>query len=385
MDIRHLKIVREGNKITVEGLKGVIYVRGKSSYRVQLSLGKNAKGKYDVKRETIQGSKDDAIRLLINWNLEYLNNTLTVTNHQTVKQVYEEWIDDVEHYGAPNTHSFYKSMFEYYILPEHGHTKLKDFGLPQMQEVLKTYAHVDWHIKAAISTFISWCVDRNKLTENNCRKLKTTYKPKEKSEEDVWSIEQVKKVYSVLKFKNLYDIFIVIGIETGMRSQEILALTWDSFKDTSVVVKQAVKKRDQSDDFIIGTTKEEKVRVLFATDFLLEKLAIHKRNQEKHIAKTNGYINNNLIVADRLGGVPNQGYLRKYMARVAELAGVQYIPPKNLRSTHLSILNALGVPLPVVQAQGGHAEPSTTAKHYIRTYDETLRGAMLTLQKTLHG
>lgn len=45
MDIRHLKIVREGNKITVEGLKGVIYVRGKSSYRVQLSLGKNAKGK----------------------------------------------------------------------------------------------------------------------------------------------------------------------------------------------------------------------------------------------------------------------------------------------------------------------------------------------------
>lgn len=113
-----------------------------------------------------------------------------------------------------------------------------------------------------------------------------------------------------------------------MRSQEILALTWDSFKDTSVVVKQAVKKRDQSDDFIIGTTKEEKVRVLFATDFLLEKLAIHKRNHEKHIAKTNGYINNNLIVADRLGGVPNQGYLRKYMARVAELAGVQYIPPK---------------------------------------------------------
>ena len=40
------------NTIHIKGLRGTIYKRGKDSYRVQLSLGRNAEGKYDVKRET---------------------------------------------------------------------------------------------------------------------------------------------------------------------------------------------------------------------------------------------------------------------------------------------------------------------------------------------
>jgi hypothetical protein len=45
------------NTIHIKGLRGTIYKRGKDSYRVQLSLGRNAEGKYDVKRETIRGTE----------------------------------------------------------------------------------------------------------------------------------------------------------------------------------------------------------------------------------------------------------------------------------------------------------------------------------------
>jgi hypothetical protein len=51
-------------KVQIKGLRGTIYQRGEDSYRVQLSLGRNAQGKYDVKRETIRGTEQDAIDLL---------------------------------------------------------------------------------------------------------------------------------------------------------------------------------------------------------------------------------------------------------------------------------------------------------------------------------
>ncbi|MGI6532618.1 MAG: hypothetical protein ACOX29_09345 [Bacillota bacterium] len=66
--------------IHIPGLRGTIYKRGKDSYRVQLSLGRNPEGKYDIKRETIRGTKQDAIELLTRWNVEYLDNTIIPSN-----------------------------------------------------------------------------------------------------------------------------------------------------------------------------------------------------------------------------------------------------------------------------------------------------------------
>lgn len=54
------------------GLRGNIYQTGKNSYRLQLSLGRNADGGYDNKRETVRGTEQDAIDTLIRWNVQYL-------------------------------------------------------------------------------------------------------------------------------------------------------------------------------------------------------------------------------------------------------------------------------------------------------------------------
>ena len=99
------------SSIKVLGLRGTIYKRGKNSWRVQLSLGRNAEGKYDIKRETVRGRKQDAIELLTRWNVEYLDNTIQATNHQTVEQAYEEWIAFIKEYRTPNIHRFYAERF----------------------------------------------------------------------------------------------------------------------------------------------------------------------------------------------------------------------------------------------------------------------------------
>ena len=202
------------------GLRGTITQTGKNSYRVDLSLGRNAEGKYERKRETIRGTFQDALDLLIRWNVQYLDNVITVTNYQTVEQAYGEWIKHIKKHRKPNTYKFYTKRWKSNILPELGHMRLKDLTIGKMQDALDAHPANDTHNKRALRSFLNWCADRGKVKRFNFKLLETQSQPKPKTETDVWSFKQVQKVYAALAFKNLYDIFIVLGIECGLRPQE---------------------------------------------------------------------------------------------------------------------------------------------------------------------
>ena len=371
--------------IHIPGLRGTIYKRGKDSYRVQLSLGRNAQGKYDIKRETIRGTQQDAVNLLTRWNVEYLDNTITATNHQTVQKAYEEWIEFIREYRKPNTLRFYRERFESDILPEIGHRKLKDIKLANLQKILKKHPSKDRHNKRALSAFWGWCKTNKMVAENICIDLETQSEPKEQTEDDVWSLEEVQKMYKHLTFKNLYDIFIVLGVECGLRPQEILALTWDDVFEDHLAVEKAIVERDPL-EYIFGATKDRKKRYPATTPFVAERLRFHKAEQNKRILQTKDYNReSNLVVADGKGHVPDLKYIRTYIKRKAREAGIPPIPPKNLRTTHVSLLNDLGIPMPTIQKQVGHAEGSrVTKEHYIRNYHASLRQAVMHLHNRLH-
>lgn len=367
------------------GLRGSIYQRGKDSFRVQLSLGRNADGRYEIKRETVRGLQQDAIDLLTRWNAQYLDHTIQATNRRTVKQACEEWITHVQAYRTPHTARFYRQRFELDLLPELGCKRLQDLMLSDLQKALAKHPTKDKHNKRALSAFLNWCADMGQCNRFDLRRLKTKARARAKSERDVWSFDQVRKVYSALTFDNLYDIFIVLGVECGLRPQEAMALTWDKIRDNCLVIDAAVKERTPG-SFGLGTTKTEQARAVATTPYLLMKLTEHKANQELRIINTAGYNRAaNLVVADAMGNVPDINYIRKYIRRVAKRADVHYIPPKNLRSTYISLMNDLGIPLPLIQRAAGHSSPDVTSKHYIRIFDSSLQEAAALYHERLHG
>mgnify|MGYP000962796133 CR=1 FL=1 len=367
-------------------IRGSIVQRGKNSFRVRLSLGRGPDGKYIEKAETVRGTAQDAVDLLIRWNVQYLEHDLHPTSYETVQQAYEQWMTlVVKKYRAPNTVRFYQERFESDILPAIGHKRLKHLTLLDLQTLLAAKPAVDHHNKKALRVFFNWCADMSKCARLDFQKLETTYRPKEKTEKDVWTFDQVQKVYGVLTFNNLYDIFIVLGIEAGLRPQEIFALTWDKIHEDYLVIDSAVKARTPT-SYDIGATKTSKNRLVPTTPYLLEKLTTHRINQELRIANAAGYNRQaNLVVADSMGNVPYINYVRKYLKQVAKRAGVHPIPAKNLRSTYISLLTALGVPLSVIQESVGHSRPDVTSQHYIRVFEDNLRRAAIALHQRLHG
>lgn len=102
-------------------------------------------------------------------------------------------------------------------------------------------------------------------------------------------------MYDSLTFENLYDIFIVLGVELGLRPQEILGLKWDKVFDDYVAIERAVKKREP-DEFKLGVTKNRTSRrYLPLTPFLEEKLKLHREIQKQRIKKTRHYVDNNFL------------------------------------------------------------------------------------------
>ena len=371
--------------IQIPGLRGSIYKRGKNSYRVNLSLGRNAQGKYDIKRETIRGTLQDAINLLARWNVEYLDNTILPSNHQTIRELYEQWIEEVRIYLEPNTYDFYRVRWECYILDAIGHKRLSDVKLADLQRILREHITQDRQIKNAMSPFFTWCVAHKKIKENPCVNLRIKSKTNEKTEEDIWTPKEVKEVYSRLTFDNLYDIFIVLGVECGMRPQEILGLKWDKVFDNYIAIERAVKKREPG-EFILGPTKTASSRRSWPlTPFVKSALELHRQSQLERKSKNKNYVDNNLVVADANGNVPCLRYIGRYLKRKAAEAGVKQIPPKNLRATWMSLMNAAGVPLGLIQKGAGHERGSdVTVEHYLVTYSESLRGPAMLLHEKLH-
>ena len=90
-------------------------------------------------------------------------------------------------------------------------------------------------------------------------------------------------------------------------------------------------------------------------------------------------------MADRKGHVSNLTHIRRYIATIAEEAEVRVIPPKNFRTTHVSLMSDFGIPLSTIQKQAGHSQNSPVSKkHYIRNYTESPRNSATIFHDKLH-
>jgi len=164
--------------------------------------------------------------------------------------------------------------------------------------------------------------------KNPCSKLSIKSKPKERAEKDVWNFEGVNKIYEALTFDNLYDIFIVLGVELGLRPQEIYGLKWNRLFDDYVAIEEAIIKREQG-EFELGTTKTNtSKRYLPLIPFVQNKLDLHRFKQRERMAKCKDNVVNNLVVADRKGNDPCQRYVGRYIKSKAKSVGISPIPPK---------------------------------------------------------
>ncbi len=91
-----------------------------------------------------------------------------------------------------------------------------------------------------------------------------------------------KRLFAALK-GNPFEALFLTAVFTGMRVGEIIGLTWDCVDFEHGVIhieKQLVQTRVKGQDYVFGTLKNGKTRVIAPAPFVMEVLKKHKADQE---------------------------------------------------------------------------------------------------------
>ena len=176
-----------------------------------------------------------------------------------------------------------------------------------------------------------------------------------------------------------YEALILTAIFTGMRSGELLGLTWDciDFENGIIrVVKQLVQPRKKGRSFSFGTPKNGKGRTLSPAPFVMEVLKAHKKAQaELRIAAGPAWDDGgfpNLVFTHPDGSHLSQPTVWKALQKILERAGLESHRFHDLRHTYVVNAFRAGDDVKTVQQNAGHYSAAFTLDRYAHV-TETMR------------
>ena len=247
-------------------MRGHIQKRGKTSYRISISLGKGPDGKYRYYRETVRGNKENAERRLAELLLKYSTEDLAHVGDLTVDQLLDRWLEDlVKTNMEPNTYDFYSTTADY-IRPELGHCearKLHSLTIQTFYSKLQRKGGKDKsglspttvrHVHSTLSACLNYGKQHGIILSNPCEKAT----PPEPADyvPVVWTAEEMVRVLDVCDTEQ-YGIYVMLVLYTGLRINEALALRWKNvdLKRRVIHVVEAIKGFPVGKQPIIGRPK----------------------------------------------------------------------------------------------------------------------------------
>ncbi len=151
---------------------------------------------------------------------------------------------------------------------------------------------------------------------------------------------------------NLLGNSILVLIGTGLRVQELLALTKDDIAPDGSVIKvnKAVKMAFRIPS--LGSTKSEKSNRIVPVMKEYRAYAIYLREHSGSKFIWTSTRENGLYTVEE--------FRNRYSHTMKKLSGITYYPPHCCRHTYITNLEARHIPMELISALAGHEETSTT-------------------------
>ena len=218
-------------------------------------------------------------------------------------------------------------------------------------------------IKNIINRVFNWAIENRYIEKHIVSPvLGLSIQKFEEKVPEILSLEEIKKLLSVAKESgNIWYPIWTMALNTGMRSGELYALTWDQvdFEKNLILVHQSFDSFTKS----IGPTKGRYWRVVPISQtlraFLVELKVSHSGEENFVLPHTKTWINGDQAVP-----------LRDFLTQI----GIRSVKFHTLRACWATQMLANGVPAAVVMRVGGWKR-SSTMDIYLRLAGVDVKGA----------
>jgi len=375
-------------------VRGHIRRRSKGSWELKFDLGRDPKtGKRKTRFRSFKGTKRQAevalARLLSQANDGlYLDST-----KETVAQFFERWDRDWASTNVgPKSLERYRQIVRLNIVPHVGAIpiqKLRAVHLSELYAMLlrhgrsrktadvrelipkglaaRTVGHVHRVLHRALGHAVKWgLLQQNAAANVDAPRVEAT-------EIEILREGDVQGLLEKLRGRSLY-IIAVVGLASGMRRGEMLALRWRDvdFAAGRMHVERSLEQTKAGGlRFKAPKTKRGRRMISIAPSAMTELRAHHRSQQERWLALGLGKVRDDALVFATWNGEPRTpNALSKDWSETMAAFGMK-ITLHALRHTHASQLIAAGMDVVTISRRLGHASPTITLAVYGHLFSNT--------------
>jgi len=353
-------------------MRGHITKRGKNSYSIKVSVGKDAtSGKYKSTWTTVKGTKKDAEKHLAELLHQLDSGTFMKPSKTTLAEYLDKWLQD---YAKPNLSprgfERYTGIIKQHLIPDLGNITLTQLKPEHIQKHYTSklnkglsarsvrYHHAVLHV--ALQTAVKWgLVSRNVADAVEPPRIK-------QSEMQTWSEYELNRFLETARSSPYYAVFHT-ALFTGMRRSELLALRWSDvdFIFSQISVSRSLHQLKDGSYVFTEPKSDRSRRTIALTPSTAMTLQEHKEKQEaQHTMKGSTLQDSDLVFSDLKGMPLRPNTVTRAWSMLAVRARVKPIRLHDARHTHASLMLKQGIHPKIVQERLGHSSIQITLDTY---------------------
>ena len=355
-------MARRGN-----GEGSIYYDKTKKCWVASICIGVDTTTGKTIRRRVYADNNKDIITKKNDMLAKYKDTYYMDADRITVGDWVSKYLDTYKKGSVrQNTYESYLYLAKHYITPHLGTVKLDKLVPIQIQHFVNDLAaqhspRTAEYVLAILKMAIRRAVDENILVKDVTRGIK---KPRKKAKEIHPLTPEDVQILIDKTTSDKMKMAIKILYMTGMRSEELLGLTWNkiNFAKQQLTISQVII-RTKDGPIIEAPKTQASARAISLPPKLLTALKNYKKLQAAEILKNKNYQNQNFVIC-RQNGLPMMPVcFCNLFGRNAKNADIA-ITAHGLRHTHATQLFKAGWNAKDVQERLGHSSVSVTLDIY---------------------
>lgn len=352
-------------KILIGKYEATIYPEG-NGWTGAISLGFNPDG--TRKRLKRKGKTKKEVKEKLVKAVEELDKGVKPERDYTVEKAANDFLIHLAKQGKSDaTMKSYRGLVKKHIINRIGRTDLTELTADNVDDWLDeraevTSTHTLLIVHGLLKRLIRYAQRRSRVTQNVATLVDTPPGKKAGRKSQSLNLEQATKLLGVAQHpKHRFGAYTILALVTGLRTEELRALTWSDVDLKKKVVYVVRAERHGGD-----TKTPESRRGLAIANIGVDALsALRTRQAAERLAAGEAWQDLNLVFCKEDGSPYTADDARYWFRKVTKAADLgERWAPRELRHTFVSIISDHGLAIEKISDLVGHSNTTTTETVY---------------------